>query len=234
MPLTGPLPKPRDQIRHRIKPAHEWTDVPDIPFDDAPPLPRSPGRKKPRPPEPPRPLGQAGRATWERAWIESYVKPDADALLQLCEQQDERVGLRVRVLRDNDWHDRQALRTLDEQVSKGVRRLGLDEANAHPTQWPASTRTWWKAVSSMPHCALWTDTDWQYALATAVLVAAFHNGELRYAGEIRVRERAMGTSHDARRALRIRYVSPEDGEETAPHASIIAMDGYRQMLGESE
>lgn len=234
MPLPGPRPKPRDQIRHRIPPAHEWTEVPDTPYLRGPGLPRSPARRPlAAPPEPDRLLGAPGRRLWDRAWTESYLRPDAEALLLLCELTDERVALRVRVLTDGDWRERQALRELDRQISSGLRALGLADANSAPTVWPPATRRWWKALSQMPHCVLWGEPEWQFALDTAQLVAAFHLGDLRLAQEIRTRERLMGTSPDARRALRIRYVDPSGNErDDEATASVTAMDTYRRMVTE--
>ena len=40
--------------------------------------------------------------------------------------------------------------------------------------WPTWTKRWWGVVSTMPHCVLWTDSDWEFALDTAVLKAKFH------------------------------------------------------------
>jgi hypothetical protein len=40
MPVAGAKPKAdRSQVRHRIPPTHEWTDVEDVPFAGAPSLP---------------------------------------------------------------------------------------------------------------------------------------------------------------------------------------------------
>lgn len=39
MPVAGAKPKAdRSQIRHRIEPVHEWTEVDDVPFTGAPPM----------------------------------------------------------------------------------------------------------------------------------------------------------------------------------------------------
>lgn len=76
----------------------------------------------------------------------------------------------------------------------------------------AMTRAWWDAVSKMPHCALWEPADWQFALDTAAIHAQFAEGDMKVAGELRIREKVMGTTLDARRDLRIRYIDP-NGEE---------------------
>lgn len=76
--------------------------------------------------------------------------------------------------------------------------------------------TWWEMVRSMPHCVRWTPTDWQYAVETALLKHFFWtdaaNGEVKTtaATEIRRREDNMGTTEEARRKLRIRYVDVDD------------------------
>lgn len=100
--------------------------------------------------------------------------------------------------------------------------------------WPAMTKRWWATVSSMPHCRLWADSDWAFALDTALVAAAFHGGDMRAAAELRNREKLLGTTLDARRDLRIRYVEPgspapeEPAEEEAPR--VASLDDYRASL----
>lgn len=76
---------------------------------------------------------------------------------------------------------------------------------------PKKTREWWERVSTMPHCVLWTDADWQYALDTAAIHAMFIKTGWRGAGELRQRMQKMGCTLDDRRANRIRYVNPLAG-----------------------
>lgn len=73
----------------------------------------------------------------------------------------------------------------------------------------AMTRQWWKVVTSMPHCALWDSGEWQFAVTTAIVADNVHYGINAAVAQLRPRERAMGTTPDARRALRIRYVDPD-------------------------
>lgn len=81
-------------------------------------------------PAPARPLGSAGRALWERVWNAGATwlaeLVDAEHVLMLCEQADERAALRVTVLRNGDWRDRAALRALDAQVMSGLALLGFN------------------------------------------------------------------------------------------------------------
>lgn len=93
--------------------------------------------------------------------------------------------------------------------------------------WPAWTKRWWNVVRAMPHCALWTQSDWEFAFDTAELKAKFHTeGGTGLATEIRNRERVLGTTADYRRDLRIRYV--EAVEQDAP-AEVTNLDDYRDL-----
>ncbi len=84
-------------------------------------------------PDPPRPLGVEGRRAWDRVWEmrKGWIHADTDLehVLMLAESIDERVGLRVRVLRDNEWRDRVGLRALDQQVADLAGALGLNPSD---------------------------------------------------------------------------------------------------------
>jgi hypothetical protein len=232
MPVAGAKPK-SGPVRHRVKPVHDWTEVAWVPFEGGPELPARPRNEDlPPPPDPPRPLGREGRKLWDRTWRAAGGQPvDEEALLMLCEQTDERVRLRAEVIRSNAWRERAALRAIDAQIAQGLGALGLQSTRSIPERWPAETRRWWTSVSRMPHAALWTDSDWQYALDTALVAAAFHSGDARMAGELRQREKVMGLTQDARRDLRIRYVAPAG--ETEEPAGVAIMDQYRRMASGS-
>ena len=61
--------------------------------------------------------------------------------------------------------------------------------------WPASTVEKWQARRSMPHCRLWSASDWQFALDTIELAARFDDGgPVGLATELRNRERVMALS----------------------------------------
>lgn len=92
--------------------------------------------------------------------------------------------------------------------------------------WPARTKEWWAVIAAMPHCVLWEAGDWQFALDTAAVAAAFHGGDLRQADTLMKREKVLGTTLDFRRDLRIRYVEPS---EDTP-VGITAIDKYRKAL----
>ena len=87
-----------------------------------------------RAPKPPRPLGTEGTATWLRVWAlgASWIdrERDLEHVTVLCESMDERVSLRVKVLRDpDDWRSRAALRAIDAQITELIARLGLNPSD---------------------------------------------------------------------------------------------------------
>ncbi len=93
--------------------------------------------------------------------------------------------------------------------------------------WPTATKRWWSVVARMPHAVLWSDSDWQFLEHTARLVAAFDEGDLKVATELRQRERKLGVAADDRRDLRIRYIpaaASADRSEGVP-----VLDDYREL-----
>lgn len=94
--------------------------------------------------------------------------------------------------------------------------------------WPARTKRWWSAISSMPHCVAWTETDWEYAIDTAYVHAEFATGDMRQAAELRNREKLLGNTLDSRRDLRIRYVTLTEEREEA--AGVASLADYRAAL----
>lgn len=82
------------------------------------------------PPEPARPLGQQGRALWDRIWSAGATwlaeRVDVEQVLILCERMDERVALRVKVLRDGDWRERAGLRALEDAITSDLAALAFN------------------------------------------------------------------------------------------------------------
>ena len=82
-------------------------------------------------PEPHRPLGQPGRDLWDRVWrsCAAWLRPESDAeqVLLVCEQTDERWRLRGIVFADQSaWRERKALRELEKQIMSGLASLGMN------------------------------------------------------------------------------------------------------------
>ncbi|WP_446692663.1 phage terminase small subunit [Saccharothrix mutabilis] len=100
-------------------------------------------------------------------------------------------------------------------------------------RWHAETRAWWEAVRRMPHCVLWTETDWRFALETARLVEEFWRGELNRAAELRLRSAKLGLTHEDRLKIRVRYVEPEDqaeDEAAVDSSSVTRLEDRRKRL----
>jgi hypothetical protein len=100
----------------------------------------------------------------------------------------------------------------------------------NPGRLPARSKRWWDTVTRMAHCVIWTEGDWQFAIDTAHVHAAWvREGKSGDAVELRMREKILGTTWDARRDLRIRYVAGVTDEEDATPT---ALDEYRKALAE--
>jgi hypothetical protein len=81
----------------------------------------------------------------------------------------------------------------------------------------AQTRAWWRDLCSMPHCVLWTATDWRFAVETALVADMFFQGDrMGRRGAAHPRE---GARHDVRRAPRsadpLRRCASRRGEDDA-------------------
>ncbi|HEX8629089.1 MAG TPA: hypothetical protein VF755_13050, partial [Catenuloplanes sp.] len=80
--------------------------------------------------------------------------------------------------------------------------------------WFPQVLVWWEQLRTMPHCVLWSATDWLFAIETAYMKQDFwgeyFGGEVHAtkATEMRRREDQMGLTREARRKLAIRYVDP--------------------------
>jgi hypothetical protein len=78
---------------------------------------------------------------------------------------------------------------------------------------------WWAQIREMPHCVLWRAVDWTFAVETAFMKQTYWKlseaGEATttMAVEIRRREDQMGTTLEALRKLRIRYVADPSAVE---------------------
>lgn len=126
--MARPVGRPPKPVEEKIRTGNPGRR----PLPDRATLTVLPGAAEP--PEPMRPLGSAGTALWERVWTAgaSWLaeKVDAEQVLIMCEQMDERVALRARVFRDaaspTVWRDRLALRALESQIADGLSVLAFN------------------------------------------------------------------------------------------------------------
>lgn len=124
------------------------------------------------------------------------------------------------------------LRVLNVPYSWGKRKLPrsrfLDGEEGH--MWLPETLSWWHGVSRMPHCAVWEDSDWNYAIATAYVLDDAFRGNARLFAEVRQREFSMGVTLEARRKLGIEYVDPSEVKTIESVASVVITDDRRAKI----
>lgn len=124
MPRVGGVkPKP---IEHHRRVGATRVDFPDEAHTVKLPAPRGV-------PEPMRQLGTEGTAMWVRVWSSGAVwladKIDAETILVLCEQVDERQMLRQAVMNSEDWRDRPHLRVLEKSIIDTLGFLGFNPSD---------------------------------------------------------------------------------------------------------
>jgi hypothetical protein len=103
----------------------------------------------------------------------------------------------------------------------------LPPRRANGRRWSTAMRDRWAAWSSMPHCRLWGPSDWEFALDSLEIAARFYDTvTATWSSELRYRERVMGTTHDARQGMRIRYVRPGEPQGLS---KVTPIDDYRHL-----
>ena len=80
--------------------------------------------------------------------------------------------------------------------------------------WYPQVEAWWAVVRRMPHCRLWTEADWIFAIETGLLKNQIY-GEVfggalpaNLLSEERQRLALLGMTMEHRRKLGIRYLDP--------------------------
>lgn len=101
-----------------------------------------------------------------------------------------------------------------------------------PFVWPEQTKQWWRMLADHPLRHEFFETDWHYLLETALLHAAFWQGKLGLAAEIRLREAKYGFTPEDRARLRISVAQAAESEANAASKVLSArerMRGVRPM-----
>lgn len=84
--------------------------------------------------------------------------------------------------------------------------------------WPERTREWWQMWADSPLSADFTGNDWSELLDTALLHARFWSGDLKVAGELRLRVAKFGATPEDRARLRITFAQADEAEDKRPKA----------------
>ncbi|MEU8264926.1 hypothetical protein AB0C02_30470 [Micromonospora sp. NPDC048999] len=146
---------------------------------------------------------------------------------------DDRSQVRHRNPATHDWAEVVNLPYDGDHPSLPTRMVRVEDKDGKAVSkrggWPAATRRWWETVSTMPHCRLWEPSDWQFAVDSAEVHARWVEAT-GPASEVRIREKLLGVTLDARRDLRIRYVEPKT-PAAGDGAGVVQLDAYRDLYG---
>lgn len=91
----------------------------------------------------------------------------------------------------------------------------LPESMPGGDRWPARTVAWWRMWAESPLAAEFTSTDWSELLDTAVLHGSYWSGDVKVAGELRLRVAKFGATPEDRARLRITFAVAEKSEREA-------------------
>lgn len=145
---------------------------------------------------------------------------------------ENRDQIRHRVPPRHDWVEVEAVPYTDRppvSLPKSLRTIVTKEGDTVDLPVHKLTRAWWRRIRAMPHCVLWSESDWQFALETALVADAMFYGAATRATELRQREKVLGTTVDARRDLRIRYIDPPEDDVGDGGEKVARMSDYRDL-----
>lgn len=97
--------------------------------------------------------------------------------------------------------------------------------------WPQMTQDWWVMLAGHPLAKEFTELDWAYLAETALIHAHFWRGDMKLAGELRLREAKYGFTPEDRARLRMQFALATGAEvETATKVEL-AMSARDRMRG---
>lgn len=79
--------------------------------------------------------------------------------------------------------------------------------------WPQITRAWWRMWGKDPLAAEFRATDWAELRDTAVLHGLYWSGDVKLAGELRLRTAKFGATAEDRARLRIQYAAADEADD---------------------
>ncbi|MGX7727587.1 phage terminase small subunit [Rhodococcus sp. 5G237] len=102
--------------------------------------------------------------------------------------------------------------TADPTAQPGLPEVQLPGSD-EPFAWPEATQRWWKMWGDSPLAADFTANDWSELLDTALLHARFWSGDVKVAGELRLRVAKFGATPEDRARLRIQFAAADEADE---------------------
>lgn len=79
--------------------------------------------------------------------------------------------------------------------------------------WPQITRAWWRMWGKDPLAAEFRATDWSELMDCAVIHGAYWSGDVKLAGELRLRTAKFGATAEDRARLRIQYAAADEADD---------------------
>lgn len=101
--------------------------------------------------------------------------------------------------------------------SEPVPQPVLPEFMPNGDEWPARTVEWWAMWGRDPLAAEFRATDWSELMDTAAIHGAYWSGELKLAGELRLRTAKFGSTAEDRARLRVQYASADRADSAGAH-----------------
>lgn len=77
-------------------------------------------------------------------------------------------------------------------------------------------RSWWETWKASPQAEHFGSTDWEFLLETAHLKAAFHEGDMKLAPELRLRVAKFGATPEDRARLRMQFAQADEADAKRP------------------
>ena len=114
--------------------------------------------------------------------------------------------------------------------------LGKDEDGApvivkRRFAWPATTKSWWEMLARHPLAVEFTEMDWAYLAETAMIHAQFWKGDVKLAGELRLREAKYGFTPEDRARLRMQFALATTAEVESAERVDRAVSSRDRMRG---
>lgn len=97
--------------------------------------------------------------------------------------------------------------------SQPVKQPALPKSMPNGEPWPAITRAWWRQWGKDPLAADFRWSDWAELRDCAVIHGLFWSGDVRLAGELRLRTAKFGATAEDRARLRIQYAAADEADE---------------------
>lgn len=112
----------------------------------------------------------------------------------------------------------------------GTTVLRFEHAEQPPlpdgVEWPERTRYWWRMWAESPQADTFGSTDWDFLLETALIHAAFWNGDLKQAAELRLRVAKFGATPEDRARLRMQFAQADEADAKRPKPAESAREKF--------